>query len=338
MDLAELVIYDRLLTGAESSLVGGYLGAKYGITYGAELPEVTLSATDADADEWDLDPGRFTVTRDNSSGELTVHYSIGGTASAADYSETLTGSVVIADGQTSATINITPVHDVNMVVEGDETVILTVTADAAYAIGTPSAGTVTIEDVLPGDANGNDVVNDADLSLLLTSWPGAGPFTWQQGDFTGDTVVNDSDLSWLLAFWEDTYPPPAGTAGPEAAGGGDAPADTPAADTSAAEPAGQPAPMAPGEVVSSASASATVDPSATAEFTAESVAARRRRGVLSSVDSLRSKALDKSNVAGQDSPGGRIVRPLRRRAAGLSERIDVDVLRDVRPQVLRMEL
>jgi len=49
---------------------------------------------------------------------------------------------------------------------------------------------------MPGDASGDGVVNDDDLSLVLANWS-AGPV----GDLTGDGVVNDDDLSILLANW-----------------------------------------------------------------------------------------------------------------------------------------
>ena len=51
-----------------------------------------------------------------------------------------------------------------------------------------------------GDANGDGVVNDADLSLLLSGWPQAST-NWGAGDFNGDTVTNDADLSLLLSKW-----------------------------------------------------------------------------------------------------------------------------------------
>ncbi len=108
------------------------------------LPTVTIQATDPNAAEQGQDTGTFTVSRDNTSGNLVVKYSVGGTAVPADYVETLSGSVTIPDGQPSATITITPVDDSE--VEGNETVILTLTADAAYTIGSPSSGTVTIAD------------------------------------------------------------------------------------------------------------------------------------------------------------------------------------------------
>ncbi|MHC4716735.1 MAG: Calx-beta domain-containing protein, partial [Planctomycetota bacterium] len=111
---------------------------------GPGLPIVTITATDAAAAEELQDTGTFTVSRDDNTGNLVVNYSVSGTAAPADYEETLTGSVTIPDGQLSADITITPVDDSE--VEGDETLILTLTADPAYTIGSPSSGTVTIAD------------------------------------------------------------------------------------------------------------------------------------------------------------------------------------------------
>ncbi len=73
-----------------------------------------------------------------------VNYTISGSASAGDYSETLSGSVTILDGNPSATITITPVDDAE--VESAETLTLTLSADAAYTLGASTSDTVTIVD------------------------------------------------------------------------------------------------------------------------------------------------------------------------------------------------
>ncbi|MHC4717012.1 MAG: Calx-beta domain-containing protein, partial [Planctomycetota bacterium] len=106
---------------------------------------VTLTATDPNADETGPDAGTFNVSRGaDASGDLVVNYSISGSASAADYSETLSGQVTIPDGQTSVDITVTPVDEAD--VEGDETVALTLTSGTGYSIGSPSSDTVTIAD------------------------------------------------------------------------------------------------------------------------------------------------------------------------------------------------
>ena len=80
-------------------------------------------------------PGEFTVTRTDTTGDLTVYYSVdqSSTADGVDYVESLSGSVLIGDGQSSETIAITPVNDGE--VEGDETLILSLEAGDGYVVG-----------------------------------------------------------------------------------------------------------------------------------------------------------------------------------------------------------
>ena len=76
----------------------------------------------------------FTRTGDTS-GPLTVNYSIGGTAtSGTDYTGA-SGTVSFAAGIPTATVTVDPTPDTT--VEPDETVILTVTAGAGYNVGVP---------------------------------------------------------------------------------------------------------------------------------------------------------------------------------------------------------
>jgi hypothetical protein len=130
------------------------------------LPTVTISATDSGAAEPGTNTGTFTVTRTNASGDLTVNYAITGTAqNGTDYS-TLSGSVVIPNGQTTATITVTPLNDT--AIEAGETVILTLQASSGnYNVGTPSNATVTITD--------DDTVNAA--FSTNPNWTGSGNTT-----------------------------------------------------------------------------------------------------------------------------------------------------------------
>jgi serine protease len=111
----------------------------------AALPTVTVSATDAAAAEAGLDPGTFTVTRSgDTTSALTVNYAMSGTATeGADYTAT-SGSVIIGAGLSTATVTITPIDDA--LTEGSETVVLTLSAGAAYNVGAPASGTVDIAD------------------------------------------------------------------------------------------------------------------------------------------------------------------------------------------------
>ncbi|MCY3851985.1 MAG: fibronectin type III domain-containing protein, partial [Gammaproteobacteria bacterium] len=75
-------------------------------------------------------------------GALTLTYAVGGTATeGADYA-TLGGSVAVAEGASSATIEVTITDDSDP--EGDETVALTLQAGDGYTLGRPSAHTLTI--------------------------------------------------------------------------------------------------------------------------------------------------------------------------------------------------
>jgi autotransporter-associated beta strand protein len=101
---------------------------------------VQINATDPDAHETGPDSGQFTVDRNHNTGNLTVNYSISGTTTSADYSETLGGSVVIPDGSYTATITVTPVNDPD--IETDETLILSLNATNDYQLGAATAATV----------------------------------------------------------------------------------------------------------------------------------------------------------------------------------------------------
>ncbi|MCP3978007.1 MAG: hypothetical protein GY716_01575, partial [bacterium] len=127
-----------------------------------DLTAVSISAYDASADETGSDPGQFTVdlgATNNTGGDVTVNYTVTGTATdgGTDYTS-LTGSVVIADGAQTATIDVAGIND-DLLVEGDETVIVTLdsTDNALFTIDAGNnVGMVTITD--------NDTTT-ADLSV-----------------------------------------------------------------------------------------------------------------------------------------------------------------------------
>jgi len=115
-----------------------------------DLPTVMIQATTPTASEAGATTGAFAVSRTGpTTSSLTVNYTVGGTATnGTDYSS-LSGSVMIPAGFPSATITITPVDDA--LVEGSETVILTLASGTGYTIGNPNSATVTITD---NDSNG----------------------------------------------------------------------------------------------------------------------------------------------------------------------------------------
>lgn len=111
---------------------------------GSNASTVTVTATDSMAAESGANPGEFTIARSDTAGDLTVKYDVGGTATNGTDYAALSGTVTIASGTASVTLPVTPIDDATQ--EGDETVIVTLTADPNYTIGTPGSDTVTIAD------------------------------------------------------------------------------------------------------------------------------------------------------------------------------------------------
>ena len=87
----------------------------------------------------------FSIT-DTLPNDYVIHYSINGTAiNGVDYT-LIPDSIIIQAGQTSAILNITPIYD--LIIENDETVVLTLILNNACVSDTISA-TVFIKDLIP---------------------------------------------------------------------------------------------------------------------------------------------------------------------------------------------
>ncbi len=131
------------------------------------VPTVAIAAIDANAAETGTDPGIFRITRTgDTTNALSVSYTVAGQASnGTDYTPNLTGTATISAGQSFVDITITPVDDA--LVEGNETVTLTLASSANYALGTATA-TVTIadNDVGPGNIRIHDIQGAAHISPL----------------------------------------------------------------------------------------------------------------------------------------------------------------------------
>ena len=126
-------------------------------------PVVTVATIDAAASETGPDAGMFRLTRSgNVSGSLTVDFAIGGTAQGDDYGA-IGASASFAAGAVTVDVTVTPVDDA--VVEGAETVTLTLIDGAAYELGPQASDSVTIAD---NDQHG------ITLTLLDTAVVGVG--------------------------------------------------------------------------------------------------------------------------------------------------------------------
>ncbi len=109
---------------------------------------VRLDASDFVASEPGIDQGEFTFTRfGTTNAPLQVFFTISGTASnGADY-VLIPNSVVIPAGRLSVKLPVIPIDD--LLIEGPETVTLTLVANSAYSLGSSTNGTVTIMDDEP---------------------------------------------------------------------------------------------------------------------------------------------------------------------------------------------
>jgi FG-GAP-like repeat/Calx-beta domain len=191
------------------------------------LPTVTISAINETASEAGSNPGVFRITRTGGGGAgmpLTVNYSVSGSATTADYTPTLGTSATILANQTFVDVTINPVDDA--LVEGPETVNLTLAAGSYTTLASPSANFATVSisdnDVRPNDFNGDgksDILWRNDNGTIAT-WQmdgtvspaslhiGVAPNDWKiagTGDFNGD---GKSDILWrhdggIVAVWKD---------------------------------------------------------------------------------------------------------------------------------------
>ncbi len=110
-----------------------------------ELAQVSINITDASATEVGANEATLVVSRAGSTLQaMTVYYTIGGTATAGVDYFALSGAVSLGAGEASASITLLPMDD--LLAEGPETVVLTLSPDAAYDIGGSNSATITIVD------------------------------------------------------------------------------------------------------------------------------------------------------------------------------------------------
>jgi hypothetical protein len=114
-------------------------------------PTVTVVASDASAAIGSVDTAAFTFTRTgDTSTALTVNYTLGGSAVALTDYRLVSGSMPVAvnipAGATSATLTIQALA--NSTNANPETIVLSLTANAAYTLGSASSATATISQVV----------------------------------------------------------------------------------------------------------------------------------------------------------------------------------------------
>ncbi|HVE40579.1 MAG TPA: S8 family serine peptidase [Planctomycetota bacterium] len=154
----------------------------------ATLPEVTVTATDPDASEDATEPGVFTIRRSGSTtGDLVITFTVSGSAASGTDYASLGTSVTIPSGAASATVTLQPVDD--GIIEGSETVILTLAAGISYSVGTPKTATVTIHD--------NDF---PPVVTVAATTAGAAEEGLAPGTFTFTRTGSDTSASLTVKF------------------------------------------------------------------------------------------------------------------------------------------
>jgi hypothetical protein len=107
---------------------------------------VNVLASDPRADESIGSPGIFKFVRDNDdiTQALTIHFTVSGSALPGSEYTALPSSVTIPAYKRSIELKVTPISD--SIAQGTRTIIVTVTQDAGYTIGTQSSATITLHD------------------------------------------------------------------------------------------------------------------------------------------------------------------------------------------------
>jgi hypothetical protein len=113
------------------------------VTIADSGPEVGIAATGPNASE-SGGRGRFTLTRTDPTGELTVHYTIAGSATGGTDYAALSGQVTFAAGASTAVIDVDALNDT--ITEGTETVVVTLPAGADYTVTAGATAEVLVAD------------------------------------------------------------------------------------------------------------------------------------------------------------------------------------------------
>jgi len=150
-DVAVTPIDDTLPEPAETVILTLSAGTAYTLDPAAKTatvtiadnePVVSVAAPDPDASEVGPDTGTFRITRSTvSANPLQVGFTTGGTASSGSDYTALGWSATIPGGQASVDLNVVPFMD--LLTEGAETVILTISAGTTYTLD-PAAKTATV--------------------------------------------------------------------------------------------------------------------------------------------------------------------------------------------------
>ena len=132
---------------------------------------VTITALVPVAQEFGVSPAHVQISRSGATSAIDVLYSITGTATqGTDFLISAASPVHFEAGESIKTLTIYPLSDSEA--EGEETINITLTPNAAYMLGSATTANVTLRDRpsdawkvvhFPADPNGVDLLGDTDL-------------------------------------------------------------------------------------------------------------------------------------------------------------------------------
>jgi hypothetical protein len=193
--------------------VAGSLSAtgKVWVVGSSTLPMVSLAAVDSSASEPGANTGLVRVVRTGSTNQaVTVNLAVSGSAlhgtdylaGGADSFSVTSAVVTLAAGVTNRDLTITPQDD--PLFEGSETVVLSVRADAAYALGSPTNASLTILD--------DDVLAEITVAATEptagepTTGEGTGTFTFTRSGYTASALTVNYTVGGTAASGADYTP------------------------------------------------------------------------------------------------------------------------------------
>ena len=169
----------------------------------------TVVSTVATANENPVSNGTFTINlgSTNATGSpVVVNYTVSGTATSGIDYNALSGSVSIANNQSSAVVTVTPINDT--AVEINETVILTLATGSGYTIGAPNNASITIvsddanvaritaTDATAAESNGALATGEFTISLSVPNNTGS---TMTINYVVSGSAVNGTDYTAISA-------------------------------------------------------------------------------------------------------------------------------------------
>ena len=171
------------IRGGLGYAIGAASSATVTITDNSDVPYVSIAMTAGPALESGT-AGTFRVTTTGTgAGNITVKYTVSGTATNGTDYAALGGTLSMARN-TTANITITPIQD--LIVEGNETIIITLTPDPAYSLALDASAMMNLQDDDAPQVN----VSGTDDFFTETNGSLAKFFISRTGATTGALTVN----------------------------------------------------------------------------------------------------------------------------------------------------